>query len=168
MSDKKDAKQLADSKAAKKPAADQQIYHEKQSLQRCGVHTANNLLQSPTFTTAGMYCYRTQVPSALIVSVFPSFPSPFPSCTDFDAICYKLNPNSLINPHKSILGTGNYDVNVLVLAFQQVGAGELKWFDRRRALSEIDWNRITGIIVNEKKPAVRVVLRQREREEEGL
>ena len=68
------------------------IYHEKQSRQLCALHTLNNLFQkSDTFTKALL-----------------------------DDLCLQLTPNSWINPHRSIFGLGNYDVNVVMAAVQLI------------------------------------------------
>lgn len=44
---------------------------------------------------------------------------------------YSLSPDNLVNPHKSMLGLGNYDVNVLMAALQLRGY-EAMWFDKRK------------------------------------
>lgn len=49
---------------------------------------------------------------------------------DLDAISYQLSPDSFVNPHKNMLGLGNYDVNVMMVALQQKNY-EVVWFDRR-------------------------------------
>lgn len=51
--------------------------------------------------------------------------------TELDAICYSLSPNVWINPHKSLLGLGNYDINVIMAALQRKGY-EAIWFDKRK------------------------------------
>jgi josephin len=43
---------------------------------------------------------------------------------DFDRIASNLCGGAFFNPHKSLLGTGNYDVNVLMTALQQVNFRE--------------------------------------------
>lgn len=48
-----------------------------------------------------------------------------------DDICRQLSPNDWINPHKSILGLGNYDINVIMTALQIKGC-EAIWFDKRK------------------------------------
>ena len=53
------------------------------------------------------------------------------SKTELDAICYSLSPNVWINPHKSLLGLGNYDINVIMAALQRKGY-EAIWFDKRK------------------------------------
>jgi len=45
-------------------------------------------------------------------------------------IC-SLSPDSFINPHRSLLGFGNYDVNVLMAAVQMKEC-ETIWFDKRK------------------------------------
>jgi len=93
------------------------IYHEKQSLQRCGIHALNNLFQGPVFST-----------------------------TSFNEICNKLAPDSWINPHKSVLGLGNYDVNVMIAAVESRGY-VLKWLDNRK-VSVVNSDSVLGFIVN--------------------
>ena len=78
------------------------VYFERQSLSRCAVHTLNNLLQCRAFTPAAL-----------------------------DALCRELTPNAFINPHKSLWGVGNYDVNVIMRALQTKGF-TVNWFDRRK------------------------------------
>lgn len=50
---------------------------------------------------------------------------------DLDNICSQLAPNDWINPHRSVLGFGNYDVNVIMTALQTKGY-EAIWFDKRK------------------------------------
>lgn len=42
-----------------------------------------------------------------------------------------LTPGTFVNPHKNFLGLGNYDVNVLIAAFQSRDL-ETIWLDRRK------------------------------------
>lgn len=44
---------------------------------------------------------------------------------------FSLSPDSLINPHRNILGLGNYDINVIMAALQLHGY-QTVWFDRRK------------------------------------
>ncbi|CAG8440585.1 6151_t:CDS:2, partial [Scutellospora calospora] len=56
----------------------------------------------------------------------------------------------LINPHKSVLGIGNYDINVLEVALQQYGL-EIQWFDSRkdiRTVIQFTDPTLFGIILN--------------------
>ena len=46
-------------------------------------------------------------------------------------ICFSLSPDTYVNPHRSILGIGNYDVNVIMAALQLEGFDTV-WFDKRR------------------------------------
>ena len=43
----------------------------------------------------------------------------------------RLAPDCRLNPHRSLLGTGNYDVNVIMAALQGLGLAAV-WWDRRR------------------------------------
>lgn len=80
------------------------IYHERQSKQLCALHALNNLFQSPT-----------------------AF-----SKQDLDAICKELAPDAkILNPHRSALGLGCYDVNVIIAALSKK-AYDIVWFDKRK------------------------------------
>lgn len=48
-----------------------------------------------------------------------------------DEICTNLNPNVWLNPHRSMLGLGNYDINVIMQALQLRNC-EAAWFDKRK------------------------------------
>lgn len=80
------------------------IYHEKQSKQLCALHALNNLFQDARAFTK----------------------------QDLDAICKELSPESRIfNPHRSALGLGCYDVNVIISALSKKGFDTI-WFDKRK------------------------------------
>ena len=80
-----------------------QLYHERQVRQMCALHVLNNLFQDPkAFDKA-----------------------------ELDIICKELSPDTWFNPHKSALGLGNYDVNVVMTALQRRGYKTL-WFDKRK------------------------------------
>lgn len=68
----------------------------------CAVHTLNNLFQDKN-------AY---------------------SKADLDAISHRLSPDAFVNPHKNMLGLGNYDVNVLMVALHW-REYEAVWFDKR-------------------------------------
>ncbi|KAG5671501.1 hypothetical protein PVAND_001695 [Polypedilum vanderplanki] len=100
----------------------QEIYHEKQSFMFCAIHAINNLFQKKLFTKA-----------------------------QFDEICKLLSPDYYINPHKSVLGIGNYDVNCIMKALESQEK-ELIWYDKRREITaesiEINNNSLFGYILN--------------------
>ncbi|KAF4520313.1 hypothetical protein B566_EDAN004373 [Ephemera danica] len=98
---------------------EKQIYHEKQCKELCALHALNNLFQR-----AGTF-----------------------QQTQLDAICHSLAPNAWVNPHKSLLGLGNYDVNVLTRALQCHGY-EAVWFDKRKDPSCLELRKIFGLIFN--------------------
>ncbi len=50
---------------------------------------------------------------------------------DLDEMCTTLAPDSWWNPHRSPLGLGNYDVNVMMYALQSKSYQTL-WFDKRK------------------------------------
>ncbi|KFM69533.1 Josephin-1, partial [Stegodyphus mimosarum] len=95
------------------------IYHEKQVKELCALHALNNLFQDKN-------AFNKQI---------------------LDNICHSLSPDNLVNPHKSMLGLGNYDVNVLMAALQLKGY-EAMWFDKRKDPSNIDFSKIYGLILN--------------------
>merc|ERR1712154_537744 len=86
---------------------EKKLYHEKQQLELCLLHAINALLGRSVFSTKSL-----------------------------DAICKELAPDKLINPHKSILQTGNYDANVLMAALGKENI-TVQWFDARKA-ADID------------------------------
>ena len=87
------------------------VYHERQSLQLCALHVLNNLAQEKAF-----------------------------SKSDLDSICNELAPDSYSwwNPHRSAIGLGNYDVNIIMSALQLKGYDTI-WFDKRRYSNIIQW-----------------------------
>nr|XP_017089740.2 josephin-like protein [Drosophila bipectinata] len=95
------------------------IYHERQTRHLCGLHALNNLFQCP-----GMF-----------------------SKSDLDHYCYTLTPRSWLNPHRSWIGWGNYDINVIMYALNQQRC-ETVWFDRRRDPHCLDLENIFGFILN--------------------
>lgn len=95
------------------------IYHERQVKELCALHALNNLFQERD-----------------------AF-----SKTELDAICYSLSPNVWINPHKSLLGLGNYDINVIMSALQRKGY-EAIWFDKRKDPKCLNLDNILGFILN--------------------
>lgn len=97
------------------------IYHERQVKELCALHALNNLFQDGSAFTK----------------------------QNLDSIChrYRLSPDNIVNPHKSVLGLGNYDVNVLMFALQQKGY-EAVWFDKRKDPAIICLTNIVGFILN--------------------
>ncbi|XP_075725453.1 josephin-1 isoform X1 [Rhipicephalus microplus] len=96
------------------------VYHERQVKELCALHALNNLFQDGQAFTKG----------------------------SLDDICHRfLSPDHLVNPHKSMLGLGNYDVNVIMSALQLRGY-EAIWFDKRKDPSCIDLAKIVGFILN--------------------
>ena len=86
---------------------------------------------------------------------------------ELDEICLRLNPATVLNPHKSMLGTGNYDINVIMsalnsrlvhlrLLFSQSfellkrspRSYQAVWHDKRKKVSSIELARVSGVILN--------------------
>lgn len=110
------------------------LYHEKQHLALCAVHATNNLLQSPACTKG-----------------------------DFDAACEQLLAPSQLqqssyyymywltnNPHRSVFGIGNYDVNVIMMVLEQKFGLQVTWHDSRKELNACDLEKqqLRGILWN--------------------
>jgi josephin len=83
--------------------SDQQMYHETQRFYFCGIHALNNLLGGPILTK---------------------------DSSDEIATRLALTSGWWNNPHKSIFGLGNYDVNVLMIALKDQGY-ETQYLDTR-------------------------------------
>ncbi|KAG9509082.1 Josephin-like protein [Fragariocoptes setiger] len=100
------------------------IYHERQSRQLCALHALNNLFQDPRAFTKN----------------------------DLDLICKALSPRSrILNPHRSVLGLGCYDVNVIISALAKKSY-EVIWFDKRKDPSCLRLDNIFGFILNVPNP----------------
>ncbi|XP_045607536.1 josephin-1 [Procambarus clarkii] len=95
------------------------IYHEKQIKELCALHSLNNLFQD-----SGAFAK-----------------------SELDSICYALSPDNWFNPHKSLLGTGNYDINVIMAALVTKGCGVV-WFDKRKDPQVIVLDKVVGFILN--------------------
>uniref|UniRef100_A0A914Y0N9 ubiquitinyl hydrolase 1 n=1 Tax=Panagrolaimus superbus TaxID=310955 RepID=A0A914Y0N9_9BILA len=96
------------------------FYHEQQELQMCLKHALNNLLQRPAYTKELLNDY-----------------------------CLHLDDRNWFNPHRSMLGLGNYDVNVLMLALSSVEEDlTLVWFDSRLKYKNVNNEKVFGYIFN--------------------
>ncbi|XP_039041544.1 josephin-like protein [Hibiscus syriacus] len=107
------------------------IYHERQRLQFCLLHSLNNLFQQKdAFTRASL----DSVAERLVLD---------------DPEKESWTPFSLVfKPHHNSL-TGNYDINVLIAALE--GRGKtVNWHDGRNGASSIDLDDglLMGIVVN--------------------
>ncbi|VDN97297.1 unnamed protein product [Rodentolepis nana] len=104
------------------------LYHQRQSLMLCAVHAINNVLQRHAVTKA-----------------------------DLNRICEELAPDCspFMNPHRNILGLGNYDANALIVALQETGH-DIIWFDKRTSLADhrLDWSKIVGCILNARRKSI--------------
>lgn len=96
-----------------------QIYHEKQHFELCALHALNNVFQDGNAFNKEL----------------------------LDEICSRLSPDSLVNPHKCVLGTGNYDVNVIMAGLQYKGHAAV-WWDKRRSVDRLCLSNIKGFILN--------------------
>lgn len=102
------------------PAPAPHIYHEKQRRELCALHALNNVFQDGA-----------------------AF-----SRDTLQEISHRLSPNTLTTPHKkSMLGNGNYDVNVIMAALQTRGF-QAVWWDKRRDVCSIELSNVTGFILN--------------------
>ncbi|XP_023685936.1 josephin-2 isoform X2 [Paramormyrops kingsleyae] len=95
-----------------------EVFHEKQRLELCAIHALNNVLQEKVFTKETA-----------------------------DEICKRLAPQCVVNPHRSMLGTGNYDVNVIMAALQSRGLAAV-WWDKRRRRHWLAVKQVSGSYYN--------------------
>ncbi|KAF4043076.1 Josephin [Phytophthora infestans] len=109
----------------------EELYHERQTLYRCGLHALNNVLQGPVFSKASLD----------------------DACVELAALA---DPNAgsgfmnwAWNPHRAPLGLGNYDVNALTLVLQQKGY-VMQWIDKRQPVNENLFNldEAEGVLCN--------------------
>lgn len=109
------------------------IYHERQRMQFCLLHSLNNLFQQEdAFTRASL----NEIAEKLVLD---------------DPNRESWSPFSvLFKPHHNAL-TGNYDINVLFSALEGKGK-KVVWHDRRNGASSINLdasdNTLMGIVLN--------------------
>ncbi|KAK1394280.1 Ubiquitinyl hydrolase 1 [Heracleum sosnowskyi] len=109
------------------------VYHEKQKLQFCLLHSLNNLFQEKNaFTRADLNA----IAEKLVLD---------------DPTRGKWTPLSLIfKPHHNAV-TGNYDINVLIAALEGKGK-RVVWHDRRNGAASLDLDgsegKLMGIVLN--------------------
>lgn len=119
------------------------FYHERQQLQYCLKHALNNLLQRPAFTIESLNDICKKQVYSFIITSFYFFGN------------FSLDNTSFLNPHRSILGLGNYDVNVLMVAMSSEEKDlSIIWFDSRMYGINIRYNFETQIlgVMNVLKP----------------
>ncbi|EHB10076.1 Josephin-1 [Heterocephalus glaber] len=100
-------------------AAPPQIYQEKQRRDLCALHTLNNVFQDGNAFTK----------------------------VTLEEIFQRLSPNTMVTPHKSILGKGNFDVNVIVAPLQTKGYEAVCW-DKCRDVGVTALTNVMGFIMN--------------------
>ncbi|TMS37149.1 hypothetical protein L596_004143 [Steinernema carpocapsae] len=93
-------------------------FHERQSRQMCLLHTLNNMFQREEFSKA-----------------------------DLDDICLSLDESRWFNAHRSMLGLGNYDVNVMMVALESRNLA-VTWFDSRLSIDAINEEVVFAYIFN--------------------
>ncbi|XP_073158156.1 josephin-like protein [Henckelia pumila] len=109
------------------------VYHERQRLQFCLLHSLNNLFQEKdAFTRASLN----------------EFAEKLDLCDPNKATWTPLS--AIFKPHHNAL-TGNYDINVLIAALEDKGK-KVTWHDRRLGASSIDLDgtrdELFGIVLN--------------------
>eukprot|EP01084_Bolivina_argentea_P083770 151653_1 len=113
-----------------KEGNDYELYHEKQQWEMCLLHSINSLLQKHEFTSKQL-----------------------------NSICKELSPNKLINPHRSMFKTGNYDANVLIMALNKMNI-DVQWFDTRK-LNKLNLNDETFLTNNKQFKFIGFILNNR-------
>ncbi|KAL2317511.1 hypothetical protein Fmac_031387 [Flemingia macrophylla] len=110
-----------------------EVYHERQKLQFCLLHSLNSLFQQKdAFTRAKLNAISERLALE-------------------DSNTEARSPLSLLfKPHHNVL-TGNYDINVLIAALEEKGKSVV-WHDRRNGASSIDLDApedvLMGIVIN--------------------
>lgn len=120
------------------------VYHERQLRELCALHALNNLFQGERIVDRmdnlthsyslfiywfDVFCFDWTVDFDTI-RLYISAKGTYTK-VQLDDICKQLSPSEWINPHKSMLGLGNYDINVIMTALQLKGC-EAIWFDKRK------------------------------------
>ncbi|KAL0721951.1 hypothetical protein Bca4012_036550 [Brassica carinata] len=109
-----------------------QIYHERQRLQFCLLHSLNNLFQDKdAFTRESL----NSIAEKLVAD-------------DPNRETWTTPLSFLLKPHHNML-TGNYDVNVMIAALEGKGKSVV-WHDKRHGASSIDpdADALMGIVLN--------------------
>ncbi|CAD5221644.1 unnamed protein product [Bursaphelenchus xylophilus] len=96
----------------------EKLYHEQQRKQLCLLHALNNFFQREEFKKE-----------------------------ELDRFCEEFDERTWFNPHRSIIGLGNYDVNVLLKCLESRGL-EGVWFDRRKSAASINCDNVIGFVFN--------------------
>eukprot|EP00300_Choanocystis_sp_HF-7_P040629 c7125_g1_i1.p1 GENE.c7125_g1_i1~~c7125_g1_i1.p1 ORF type:complete len:185 (-),score=33.80 c7125_g1_i1:7-561(-) len=108
------------------------LVHEQQSLLFCGLHAINNLIQPEN---ENMFFRKIELDSI---------------CEELLELEYDGRPpfaTRLVNPHRSILGIGNYDANVILCALQRRGF-ETEYFNPTKNVDTIPLASLHGILLN--------------------
>ena len=113
---------------------------DQNSIPRWLRFTTKNNLNSCVPYTSSTICFKY---SFVLTPFFPSFDLIFAqekafSKPDLDEICLQLAPdsNSWWNPHRSPIGLGNYDINVIMAALT-IKDYQAVWFDKRRSVQKM-------------------------------
>jgi josephin len=98
----------------------QPIYHEKQQLMRCGLHSLNNLFQVPK-----LFTYR-----------------------HLESIVREYDKRRLFNDYRT-MWLGNYDLRILIEAIHRHGFHVQQIdIDRGATLSQQPWSEYFGLLIN--------------------
>ncbi|XP_033148473.1 josephin-like protein [Brassica rapa] len=112
--------------------SESQIYHERQRLQFCLLHSLNNLFQDKNaFTRESL----NSIAEKLVAD-------------DPNKETWTTPLSFLLKPHHNTL-TGNYDVNVMIAALEGKGKS-VAWHDKRHGASSIDLgaDNLMGVVLN--------------------
>lgn len=115
---------MASSSQGRKGTSKSSVYHEKQSRWRCGLHAVNALLRRKAFTPTSL----DEIADSLVFE----------------------DRQSWFNPHRSALGLGDYDANVLLIALERQGLSS-KWVSNKDEIREfLRKDTLSGFLVNVK------------------
>ncbi|XP_010510448.1 PREDICTED: josephin-like protein [Camelina sativa] len=113
--------------------SESQIYHERQRLQFCLLHSLNNLFQDKD-------AFTRETLNSIAEKLVEDDPNKETWTTPLSL---------LLKPHHNTL-TGNYDVNVMITALEGKGKSVV-WHDKRSGASSIDLDdagTLMGIVLN--------------------
>uniref|UniRef100_H2ZPY9 Josephin-2 n=1 Tax=Ciona savignyi TaxID=51511 RepID=H2ZPY9_CIOSA len=146
------------------------VYHERQHFELCALHALNNVFQDPNAFSKEQLDEIYQFLNFIVYILIQNFTdisiliclADYLYCQSSITLClfiinlsikftlqskHRLAPDAVLNPHKSVLGTGNYDVNVIMSVLQSKGHAAV-WWDKRRSLERLCLTNIKGFILN--------------------
>lgn len=110
------------------------LHHWEDSLVQVNTHSRLSLWDHDRSSLPSIQCLVVEGARLWLPNKTGHFPikNEWFSCVNI--VCgsfFRLAPQCVVNPHRSVLGTGNYDVNVIIAALQSRDLAAV-WWDKRR------------------------------------